>query len=112
MSIEKTLNDFIEQAILQVRTGMLCKVITFDQATHTASLQPLIKQKIQGQPEEPLPPIPDAPVVRHIEELSPGDIVVTLAVDRAIDEALSGQMAFPADRRHHSLFDSIVIGVI
>lgn len=112
MSVEKVLNDYIEQAILQVRTGMICKVVTYDPATHTASLQPLIKQKLSNQPDEPLPPIPDAPVSRHISELMSGDMVITIAVDRAIDDVLGGQMAFPSDRRHHSLFDSIVIGVL
>lgn len=111
-AFDKHLSEFVEQAILQVRTGMMCKVITYDEVKRTADVQPLIMQKMVDSAPEPLPPILDAPVCRHVGTLESGDIVITLAVDRSIDNVLGGSMSYPDDRRHHSLADSVVIGVL
>ncbi|MFB6475781.1 Gp138 family membrane-puncturing spike protein [Paenibacillus glucanolyticus] len=118
------LNALIEEKLLNLHTGMPCKVISFDDSSMRAIVQPLFMTKEMGASPEALPLIQDVPVLKHrfkVDGGQPqvyepvyeaGDIVFVAFAQRALDDALGGQMVYPDFNRRHDLNDAVILGVI
>lgn len=128
-------NDLIEDKLLNLRTAYIGKVLSFNGST--ATIQPLGVVKQYGKPATKQAIVSDVPVVQsaryklgteertcrisetqtqqrtHITltPLSAGDLVFCVCADRDITEARRGQIATPPVG-HHSITDSVVVGVL
>lgn len=132
------MHDLIKEHILNLHTAMPCKVLSFNENEKTAKIQPLFKYKERKQEPITRPPIEDVPVVFQrfktvdtratseeplqysdeevVREFMPfleqGDVVLAVFSQRALDDVLNGDIAFPSQKRHHSLNDAVIVGVI
>lgn len=126
----KFFKNLIESALLGVNTCMPCKVLSYDETTRRAKIQPLFMTKtINGEPE-PLPVLDNVPVLfqrfkytdrdngnhtvtqEMIPVLEKDDVVLVVFAQRALDKVLNGQMAYPEINRRHSLNDGVIVGVL
>jgi len=131
-------NDLIQEHTLNLHTAMPCKVLSFNKQENKAKIQPLFMYKERNKEPVKRAPIEDVPVVfqryktvdtRAISEepleysdeevirdfipvLYQGDVVLVVFSQRALDDVLQGDVAFPSQKRHHSLNDAVIIGVI
>ncbi len=97
-----------------LRVAMPGRVLKYDNQTHKAEVQPLIKyQKEGGEPRE-LAPIAGVPIAHPRSQagavylpIAPGDPVTLLCSDRDLSRwrAGSGQTAMPLIMRAHDLAD-------
>ncbi|WP_340004417.1 Gp138 family membrane-puncturing spike protein [Paenibacillus sp. FSL K6-0276] len=103
-----------------------CKVITFDPATLTATVQPLLKLS-GGEPAQIMSvPVTGQKVkfeldigngLREFETamrpaLQPGDTVYIVCADAEIKNTLSGRVSAPDSGRRHSRNDAVIVGVM
>lgn len=130
------IQELMEQALLQVHTAFVGKVISVNGSL--ASVQPLNMVKaIGGQPQKQAV-IPNCPVLQnarkfvrvsrptssggspsHMHTVSmwdivqpePGDTVFCVCADRDISETRTGSFATPV-AGHHSLAGAVVVGVL
>ncbi|MBA2878058.1 hypothetical protein HNR63_001112 [Anoxybacillus kamchatkensis] len=123
MEVIKFIKNQIAEAILNLNTAMPCKVLSYNESTRRAKIQPLFQMKEVGRNPENLPPIDDVPVLyyrlkvngnsqTYIPDLKAGDVVLAVFCQRAIDDVLTGKIAYPDVSRHHDLHDAIIVGVI
>lgn len=125
MSLEPTWAELLEEAIesrlLELHTAIPGKVVSYDKATQTAEVLPVV---LRAEPKEDggntltrLPSIPNVPVqwprgdgfAIHFK-LKPGDHVLLVFSEAAIGHwRASGEMAPPGDLRRHSLGYPIAI---
>lgn len=108
--------------LTSINTAMPCKILSYDEATCTAKIQPLFKVKEVGQPEKALKPIENVPALKQkyrvndgsVQEYVPvyeaGNVVLVVFAQRAIDDALQGKMTYPGTRMF-SLTDAVIVGV-
>jgi len=123
-TIDKAIKDWLESELRQLHTMTLAKVMSYDETTREAVVQPLIMQKLAGQDPTPFAPIAMTPHLKHryrnpdgtereeIPLYKRGDVVLIGIIERAMDASLSGAVAYPDARRRHSLTDAIILGVI
>ena len=123
MSALTFIEDQIQESLMNLNTAMPCKVLSYNQGARTAKIQPLYMSKEVGQQPEPLSPIEDVPVLfqrfqvnggtpqEYMPVLNAGDIVFVVFAQRALDNVLSGHIAYPEFHRHHSLRDAVITGV-
>ena len=121
------INDAIEQALLNVHTGFVAKVVNI--SGDTATIQPLAMNKAVGG-ESSVPAIITAcPVISScgkyesficqatgnecvkFKKVQAGDIVFCVCADRDISETRHGGMATPRPG-HHEISFAVVIGVL
>ncbi|RPK29875.1 Gp138 family membrane-puncturing spike protein [Paenibacillus xylanexedens] len=111
------LRSLVDQAMSDIHVGLPCKVITFDESTCTADVQPLIKTgdddpamilgvqalgqklKIDGVQKVCKP------------DLATGDIVYVSFADGEIRNTLTGSVAKPNTTRSHDRNDAVIVGV-
>lgn len=111
-----------------INVAMPCKVITFDPATLTASVQPLLK--LSGSDPAQIMSVPvvgqkykfklDIGTGKGPQDfetimrpaLSPGDTVYVVCADAEIKNTLSGRVAAPDSSRRHSRMDAVIVGVM
>lgn len=116
-------NRLVSSAMLKLNTVMPCKVVDYNKETREAKIQPLFMVKDYGQDPEKLPALEDVPVMGHryeidgtekeyIPMLKKGDLVVVVFAQRALDNVLDGDVAYPEIQRHHDLQDAIIIGIL
>lgn len=146
-------NNLVHRVSMNINTSMPCKVISFDEATITAKVQPLFMTKEVGREPEALKPIEGVPVlfqrykvknlepisvttdagehgqytgsgahmhniltfkesVEMIPDLRPDDVVMVVFSQRALDNVLSGQVAYPGINRHHDIQDAVIVGLM
>ncbi len=115
-ALAQLLRRYGEQVAAAVRVALPCKVVAFDAAKMTATVQPLIKDG-----EEPAPVTArvlsqrlvstGGQPVEHRTQLEQGDTVMVLFCDREIKNAFQGRAAAPDSGRRHSLMDGVVMGV-
>lgn len=119
MSLDPTWQELIAEAIesrlLELHTAIPGKVISYDPATQTAEIAPVI-QRVEPAADgsntlTPLPSIPNVPVSWHrgggaalTMPLKAGDHVLLIFSEAAIGHwRASGELAPPGDLRRHSL---------
>lgn len=120
-----TLADVLRKAVdsgaARLRVSLPGRILSFDAATQTARVQPLLKESYLDEAEERqvegLPAIEDVPV----QFMGGGDYVLTVPVvvgdpcwlvfsDRALDVwQSSGAEVDPVDERRHHLSDAVAI---
>ncbi len=129
------LKDIIDEKLLNLHTCYIAKVLSFDGTT--ANVQPLGMIKQYGKPARKQSMVTGVPVIQSaryklstimrtcrvtdisteqrehltVTPLAEGDLVVCVCADRDITEAKRGNIAQP-QLGHHSMSDSIVIGVL
>ena len=127
-----SINAIIESKLLSLHTAYIGKVLKYSDGK--ADIQPLQMLKQYGKPAEKHSPIPNVPVthqarfkyeaktasvgtyggtITYLEPvpLTVGDVVVCICGERDITEARKGNIAVPA-LGHHSMSDSIVVGIL
>lgn len=131
----------VAESILNLNTAMPCKVLSFDESSMKAKIQPLFMKKEKGVSPEPLNPLEGVPVlyerykvnqsnsfpikingITQTAEITPelvftpvlkaGDVVLAVFCQRAIDYVLGGNVAYPETHRTHDLNDAVIVGVI
>lgn len=109
MGYDKYLNSIIESKLLSLHTAYLAKVLSV--SGRTAKIQPLGMVKEVGKSEKKQSVLTAVPYTRQIDSLKVGNIVVCICCERDITEAKSGRNTVPPSG-HHSMSDSIIIGVL
>ena len=129
------IDNIVEEKLLNLHTAYIAKVLSFDGAK--ANVQPLNMVKQYGKPPQKQSMLTGVPVIQsaryklgtqtrtcrvtdtateqraHLtaEPLAAGDLVVCICADRNITQALCGNIAQPPVG-HHSMSDSVVVGVL
>ena len=123
-------HDIVDEAMMNLSTAYLAKVIAV--TSTTATVQPLGKIKQYGSDAQKQAVVSNIPVLRNarnkitsktitidgtdytlatLTPIAAGDIVLCVVCDRDITQALKGTDAVPPVG-HHSKSDSVVVGVI
>lgn len=128
-------NGMIEEKLLNLRTAYIGKVLSFDGTC--AAVQPLGVVKQYGKPAVKQAIVSDVPVVASarykistedrtcrvgdlesekrthvvLTPLDVGDLVFCVCADRDISEARRGRLKTPP-AGHHSISDSVVVGIL
>lgn len=116
-----TLSEVISQMMVHqlgaVHVGFPCRVISFDEVTYKADVQPLIRTTdsepaiIQG-----VPVLGQRFKVNEIEQvyrpsLKSGDTVYVVCADHEIKNGMNGQLASVDTERRHDVNDAVIVGV-
>lgn len=101
--------NIVENKLKGLHTAFLAKVLSVD--GNTAKIQPLGYVKAYGKSAQKQSPLSSVPITKQVTTISIGDIVVCVCCERDISEAKKGNNAIPA-LGHHSMSDSIIIGVL
>lgn len=109
MGYDKYFDSFIEAKLLNLHTAYLAKVISV--SGKTAKIQPLGKVKEYGESEKSQSVLTSVPHTKQVTEIAKGDVVVCVCCERNISEAKKGRNVLPPTG-HHSMSDSIIIGVL
>lgn len=124
--ISNYFDDAIEARLLSLHTIYLAKILSTN--GNTATIQPLNMIKQFGKEAQKQAPIPDVPIANHcrgriiekivndtsvlaFDSLKAGNIVICACGERDISNAKNGKISLPTNR-HHSLSDSIILGVL
>ncbi len=113
-------NAMIEQALLQVHTGFIGKVVSVD--GNLATVQPLnMVKSVGGQPAAQALvencPVLDSAVKflgtnpAKVRRVQGGDVVYCACADRDISETRLGVMAVPV-AGHHMVSSTVVVGIL
>lgn len=119
----KLIEGTIEGRLADLHTAMPCRVERFNESAGTADVLPLFKRKFKGQTAQNMPLLVGLPAVKRkyksgeniVTEApfyEPGDIVLVVFCERAMDRALLGQPVDPLYNRKHSLDDGVIIGLL
>lgn len=100
---------------MSVHTAYLGKVISFNE--NKADIQPLMSSKCLNSEAQPLPIIPNVPVIvsaraKGDKPLQAGDIVCCICCERDITQAQNGEIPTSSPTGHHSMSDSVIIGIL
>lgn len=118
-SISSLFQNVMNKVMSEVNVGFPCKVLSFDETTATANVQPLLKTTSSSPA-----PIQGIPIIKHkyidemgnIRTLKPylqtGDVVFVVCADREIKNALKGSVTAPSSQRIHDINDAVIIGVL
>lgn len=109
MGAEKYFDSFIENKLLSLHTAYLAKVLSV--SGKTAKIQPLGLTQEIGEKAMKQSVLSAVPFTKQVENLAKGDIVVVICCERNITEAKKGKNVLPPVG-HHSMSDSIIIGVL
>lgn len=109
MGAGKYFDSMIDGKILDIHTAYLAKVISVN--GRTAKIQPLGKSQDVNGNEKVQSPLSNVPYTRQIDDIKNGSIVVCICCERNITEAKKGNNVVPP-YGHHSMSDSIIIGVL
>jgi hypothetical protein len=134
-------NGLLTETILNLHTAMPCKVLSYNESTRRAKIQPLFMMKEFGREPEVLSPVEDVPVLyqrfkvnngepfpmkingttqtAEIDQeliftpvIKAGDVVLAVFCQRAIDDVLTGKVAYPDTNRTHDIHDAVIVGVL
>lgn len=101
--------NMMNNKLLSLHTAYLAKVISVN--GKTAKIQPLGYSKVYGGSAKKQSPLTAVPITKQVTGISAGDIAVCICCERDISEAKKGNNTVPAVG-HHSMSDSIIIGVL
>lgn len=117
-------SNFKNQILLSINTCMPCKVLAYNEGSRTAKIQPLFMVKEVNRSPEKLSVLEDVPVLKqkykvnggateeYVPVLSVGDTVLAVFCQRAIDDALDGNIVFPGTSRLFDVHDAIIVGIL
>lgn len=117
-TLAQVIRDAIEARLAEVHTSIPAQIVSFDDATCLATVQPCLKRKYTVDNElVDLPKIVNVPVVMPrgggaviMFDLQPGDYVLLVFAERSIDKWItSGGKVDPKDPRKHQLSDAFAI---
>lgn len=112
MGYSKVFEDMIERALLDVHTAYLGKVLSVGKDKKTATIQPLGYYKQYQQTAQKKAIVSNAPVIKSArEDIKAGETVLCVCCERDISEARKGVNA-TVPIGHHSISDSVVVGVL
>lgn len=100
-----------------LRVALPCRILSYDQATQTATVLPLIKTGDDDPaPIESVPALGQRFMIGGYETYCPpalhtGDVVLVVFADREIKTAIRGQPVVPEFNRQHSIMDGVIVGV-
>lgn len=115
------LAQILNNYALSIRTITIGEVTSYDKVTQTATVQPLLKRKLDTDTEAQLPPeIGDVMmgtfgngVWTMTADLQPGTNVILGICDRSIQKwKIEGGEVDPLIPRHHNMTDAIILGVV
>lgn len=115
---ESVVQAQIDAAISQVNGPLVAKVLSYNDATQRATVQPVAQWTGTGPQPISLRPMADVPVCfgggngfTIVSGLAPGDIVLVVFLGRSHDEwfTTAAVNAPPSDWRQHSLSDAVII---
>ena len=135
MASSKVIEDMLDEKLLNLHTGYIAKVLSFNGTS--ATIQPLLMVKQYGKTAEKQSIVSNAPVVQSaryklktemrtcrvgttsteqrahltLEPLSAGDLVFCMCAERDITEAKAGNLSTP-QIGHHSISDTVVVGIL
>ena len=101
--------QMLNNKLLALHTAYLAKVVLVDE--NTAKIQPLGMTKAYGKAAQKQSPLSKVPIIKSALPVTKGDIVVCICCERNITEAKKGNNVLPPTG-HHSMSDSIIIGVL
>lgn len=102
--------NLVNQKLLMLHTCYLAKVISVSGGQ--ARIQPLALIKAYQQQAQKQAIVENVPICKHaLEDATAGAVVVVACMERDITQTKKGELALPS-LRHHSLSDSIIIGVL
>lgn len=116
-TLSKLIDGFVNRAMAGVHVAIPCRVVTFDEATCRADVQPLIRTG-----DDAPAVIQNVPSLGRKRKIGPeveiekpfyetGDVVYVVCADREIKNTLSGQVATPDSARTHDINDAVIVGV-
>lgn len=115
----KLINGMIEEKLYRLHTSYLAKVISV--SNNKATIQPLHKTKEKGFTAQEYSVIQNVPICRfplknggevinYTLDVKSGSMVLVMACERSLD--FSGGTYIPRTGSHHSIQDSVIVGVI
>lgn len=116
--------NFRNQILLGINTAFPAKVLTFDETTLEAKIQPLFKVKEVNEDPEALEPIEGVPVLKQryrvnggsAQQYTPtfdrGDIVLCICAQRSLDDAADGKPYYAGKSRILDIQDAVIVGVM
>lgn len=115
----KLINDMIEEKLYKVHTSYIAKVLAV--SGNKATIQPLHKTKERGFTANTYSVVQNVPICRfplrngdtvtnYTLDVKSGSIVLVTVCERSIDT--SGNYYLPRTGSHHSIQDSVIVGVI
>ncbi|MCO7127823.1 hypothetical protein NIE88_18920 [Sporolactobacillus shoreicorticis] len=108
----KFTDALIRNIKLSLHVAAPAVVKKYNSGAHTADVEPLFMSVDNDGNADEWPLIEDAIVLKHVGDVAPGNVVLLLFADRALDE-LNGSAKFdPDSTRSHDLTDCFVVGVI
>ena len=120
--MDATQTELLEQAknnaMMDVRVSMPARIVSFDPATKTASVEIGLKMVNADDSQSEYPPLVDCPCLftrgggfHLVHPYKAGDKGIVLFSDRCLDGWFeAGQVAPPMDFRVHSMSDAYFIG--
>lgn len=106
----KYFENLIRQKLLGLHTCYLAKAISINGSY--ATVQPLAMIKAYGESPKKQAVIENVPIAKHaVEDVQVDSTVICICAERDITQTKFGRFALPS-LRHHSLSDSIIIGVL
>ena len=120
--MDATQTELLEQAknnaMMDVRVSMPARIVSFDPATKTASIEIGLKMVNADDTQSEYPPLVDCPCLftrgggfHLVHPYKAGDKGIVLFSDRCFDGWFqAGQVAPPMDFRVHSMSDAYFIG--
>ena len=109
MGFNKYFDEAIDRKILNIHTAYLAKVISVN--GKTAKIQPLGLVKEIGESAQKQSVLTAVPYTQQVTKIKSGDIAVCICCERNITDAKQGKNVLPP-YGHHSMSDSIIIGIL
>ncbi|OPA77847.1 hypothetical protein BVG16_13800 [Paenibacillus selenitireducens] len=113
----KLLHLYGQKQNASLHVGFPCRVLSFDQETCMADVQPLILAGVDPPSMiQNVPALGQRLLINGAESvckpaLKQGDTVLVICSDRELKNALNGDIAAADSQRMHSLNDAVIVGV-
>lgn len=102
--------NLVEQKLMSLHTAFLATVLSVN--GKYADIQPLSLIKAYNKEAKEQAMINNVPICKHaLEDVLEGCTVLCVCCERDISQTRKGNFALPS-YRHHSLSDSVIVGVI
>lgn len=116
-TLSRLIEGFVDRAMSGVHVGLPCRVITFNESTCRANVQPLIRTG--GDEPAVIQNVPALGRKRKVGDIietenpfyEKDDIVFVVCADREIKNTLGGKVAAPDSSRTHDINDAVIVGV-